>query len=199
MALPALDPVAADIYQQLRLLAPNDEALGSPLAHFIAAKMGPIEDIAAWVRDTDDGTGYSVLLDIDRCPAFALPWLAQFKGVVIPAGLTEAEQRAWVHTAEGQHRGTVDALIAAGQRHLTGTRSVRVFERVGGNAYAITVITKTSETPTPSVTSADFFSAKRIGILLTVSVSDAPLISEWTRTITAVTAGIDAMTVADVT
>jgi hypothetical protein len=195
-----MGPVAADVYQQLRLLAPTDEQLGWPLAHFIAAKMSPIEDIAAWVRDTDTGAGYSVLLDIDHCPAIALPWLAQFKGVVIPDGLTEAEQRAWVHTAEGQHRGMVDALILAGQRHLTGTKTIRVIERVGGNAYAMTAVTRTGETPDPAVTLADLTAAKRIGMLLTHVVSDTPLIDEGTRTINAVAAGvtIDSATLAQI-
>lgn len=142
--------------------------------------------------------GYSVFLDIDRCPAIALPWLAQFKGVVIPDGLTVQEQRNWVRTAEGQRRGTVDALVAAAKRHLTGTKTVRVLERVGGNAYALTVITRTSETPDPATTLADIVAAKRIGILLTHVVSDAPIVDEWARTITAMTVSIDAMTLADV-
>jgi hypothetical protein len=196
---PELRPVAAACYQQLRLLAPNDEQLGWPLAHFIAAQMGPLEDLVEWTSDTDAGPGYSVFLDIDRCPAIALPWLAQFKGVVIPAGLTEDKQRAWIRSAEGQHRGTVDALERAGQRHLTGTKSVRVLERVGGNAYAMTAVTRTSETPDPAATLADLQSAKRIGMLLTHIVSDEPIVDESTRTINAITVGLDALTVADVT
>jgi hypothetical protein len=199
MAMPALRPLAAACYQQLRLLAPDDEALGWPLLHFVAAKIGPLEDIAEWTSDTDAGPGYSILLDIDRCPAIALPWLAQFKGVEIPPGLTEDEQRAWVRSAEGQHRGTVDALKRAGQRHLTGTKSVRVLERVGGNAYDITCITRTSETPDPVTTKADLTAAKRIGIRLTHIVSDEPIYDEATRTIDAATNPYDSATVADVT
>lgn len=137
-----------------------------------------------------DVPGYSVFLDIDRCPAIALPWLAQFKGVVIPGGLSEAEQRDWIRTAEGQRRGMTPALVAAGQRHLAGARTVRVLERVGGNAYALTAITRTSETPDPATTLADLKAAKRIGIVLTHVVSDDPIWDEATLAWSAVGAGV---------
>ncbi|WCB92306.1 hypothetical protein DSM104299_00996 [Baekduia alba] len=199
MPVPSMGAVAAEIYQQLRPLARDDEAYGWPLAHYVAAKYKPLEEVASWVRDSDDGPGYSVLLDIDRCPAVALPWLAQFKGVVIPAGLAEAEQRAWIRSAEGQHRGSVDALKRAGARHLTGTKSVRVLERVGGNAYNLTAVTRTSETPDPIATKADLMSAKRIGIVLTHVVTDEAIVDEATRTFNAITAAIDSMTLPNVT
>jgi len=197
--MPTLRPVAATIYQQLRSQVPQDEALGWPFANYLAAKWGPLEDLAEWVSDSDDGPGYSIFLDIDRCPAIALPWLAQYKGVVIPDGLTEADQRAWIRSAEGQRRGTVDALIRAGQRHLTGTRSVRVLERVGGSAYDMTAIVRTSECANPTVTRADLESAKRVGMRITFVVADSPLVDDGTRTLNATTASIDAATLANVT
>lgn len=195
---PAMGAVAAAVYAQLRPLARDDETYGWPLAHYVAAKYKPLEDVASWVRDSDDGPGYSVLLDIDRCPAIALPWLAQFKGVVIPDGLSESEQRAWIRSAEGQHRGTTDALVRAGQRHLTGTRSVRVLERVGGNAYAITALVRTSECADLAVTTADFMSAKRIGIVLTVVSSNTPIYDEATRNYNAVAVSYDSAAIGGV-
>lgn len=190
MPPPAMGPVAATIYAQLRPLARDDEQHGWPLAHYIAAKYGPLEDVASWVRDSDDGPGYSMLLDIDRCPVEALPWLAQFKGVVIPDGLTETAQRDWVRSAEGQRRGMTDALVRAGQRHLTGTKSVRVLERVGGNAYDITLQVRTSECADSVVTLADFKSAKRIGVRLTLVVSNDEIWDGAALTWSAVGAGI---------
>lgn len=201
MAAPpiAMGALAADIYHQLRLLVPDDEENGWSYAHYIAAKYGPGELVESWARDTDDGPGWSILLDLDRCPEIALPWLAQFKGAVIPAGMPPGDWREWVRTAEGLRRGQVPALIAAGQRHLTGTRGVRVILRTGPTWYHTTVITRTTETPDPAVTFADLMSAKRIGIVLTHIVSDEPLIDEWTRNIDATTANIDSFTLADVT
>lgn len=200
MALSPMGSLASEVYQQLKPLAARDEEFGYPLANYLAALLAPAQLIEDLARDTvNGGPGYSILVDTDLCPAVALPWHAQFKGVVLPDGLTEAEQREWIHSAEGQYRGMIPALVKAGQRHLTGAKTVRVVERAGPSVYDLIVITRTAETPDPTTTLADFRSAKRIGIRLQHVVSDAPIIEEWTDTIDSVTATIDAMTVADVT
>jgi hypothetical protein len=197
----ALDPLAAEVaYELAPLLAQDDDSNGNVGAHFIAALNGPLEVIAEAVReDEDERDGFAVFLDLDRAPAIALAWLAQFKGVRATPGLAEADSREEVRNAEGLHRGTTAALVQAGQRSLTGTKTVRVLERVGGAPYALTVITRTSETPDPAVTLAAFMAAKRIGILLTHVVSDAPIIDEGTRTINAAAGNIDTATLANIT
>ena len=43
-----------------------------------ATGLQAIDDI---IRDTPYDPGYSILLDINRCPTYALPWLGQFVGV----------------------------------------------------------------------------------------------------------------------
>ncbi len=139
--------LAADIYHQLRLMVPEDEENGWPFAHYVAAKYSPGELVESWARDTDDGPGWSVLLDLERCPEIALPWLSQFKGVVIPVGMPPDQWRDWIRSAEGLRRGSIPALIAAGQRNLTGDKVVRVINRAGPTAFDMVVITRTSETP----------------------------------------------------
>ena len=147
MPAPVLAPLAADIYHQLALLVPEDSANDWPFANYIAALMLPGEIVESWARDTDDGPGWSTIVDLDRCPEFALPWLAQAKGVVLPPSLLSSQWRDWISQARGLQRGSTASLIDAGQRHLTGTKSVRVLERVGPSVYDLTVITRPAEMP----------------------------------------------------
>lgn len=198
----SLEPLAAEVAYELAPLLVKDDENGNVGSHFLSVLNAPVELVAAAVReDEDERDGFAVFVDLDTCPAIALPWLAQFKGVRATPGLAEADARDEVRNAEGLRRGTADALARAGQRNLTGTKTVRVLERVGGDPYALTVITRTSETPDPSATFADLMAAKRIGILLTHVVTDDVTWPEATRSWDAVSPGIhwDAVVLADVT
>jgi len=59
--------------------------------------------------------GWSQALDIDRCPEFALPWLAQFVGVRSESfsELTLAQKKDKIVNRSGFKRGTLDILISA--------------------------------------------------------------------------------------
>ncbi len=195
----ALEPLAAEVAHELAPFLSKDEENGDAGAHFIAVLNGPLEVIAEGVReDEDERDGFAVFMDLDRCPAIALPWIAQLKGVRATPGLSEADARDEIRNGEGLRRGTADSLARAGRKHLTGEKSVRVLERVGGDPYALTVITRTSETPDPAATLADFLKAKRIGVVLQHVVSDAPLIDEGTLTIDAASGTIDTATIGDI-
>lgn len=199
MARPTVPAVAEQWYGELAVTQPADEQNGWPLLKLLGAlgtTFGRLHDI---VRDADDGPGWSSVLDPARAPVWALPWLAQFAGVRLTPGLTETQQRAQITTPPPFERGSRQAMIDTVAATLTGTKLVRVLERVGGDAYALTVITRTSETPNAAAAEAAARSQKPIGLILTFLVSDAPLIDEGTRTIDAGTATIDAAVLADVT
>lgn len=109
-----------------------------------------IEDLAS------DGplgqAGWSSLLDLNRVPNKALPWLGQFIGVQLPAGLTPADQRVRIQNTDGWKRGTPAAIAAAPLPYLGGTKTVILRERdpaaaPNDPAYGLTVITKRNETP----------------------------------------------------
>src|SRR5437764_7240325 len=115
-----------------------------------------VEDL---VRDTLDGPGWSALVDLDRCPDVALPWLAQLVGVRLLPGSTPDEQRARIASTDGFRRGTRDAMIAAARATLTGAGTVILRERDGDPvaepidyAYRLTAITYADETPDASAT-----------------------------------------------
>lgn len=112
-----------------------------------------------------DQEGWTVPLTLSK--AKALDWLGQFLGVRREPRLTDAEMRVAIDDVAGFRRGTPDSLRGAAWRTLTGNRTVNFYERVGGDAYALTVITYTSETPDPTATEAAIRALKPAGIVLT--------------------------------
>lgn len=168
---PSVGVVGEEVYAALEPLASVDSSYGWPLLLFAGALAAPVEDIAALVRDSAAGPGWSAAVDVDRCPDFALPWLAQCNGTVLTPGMTADEQRAAIKDEPGFRRGTLGAIVAAAQKTLTGAKQVLVKERDGG-AYKLTVHTFTSETADTAATEAAIRAQKPAGIILTYSAID---------------------------
>lgn len=117
------------------------------------------ELFAADVLDADGNVlyeGWTILFDPDRCPAKALPYLAQVIGERLPVGIAEPYAREWIKDAPNRRRGTTMSLVRVAQRSLTGQRTVQLIERSGAgggddqdrlvlNTYAV-------ETPDPART-----------------------------------------------
>lgn len=196
--MPALSPVAATLYEQVSPLAFADPDNGYAVAHVCQAIGLMWQDMDDLIRDTDSGPGWSTLVDVNRAPGFVLPWLAQLAGVRATRGISETALRDEVARADGQRRGTPEAIRRAAAKTLTGTQSVRLVERTT-SAYTLTVITSTSETPDPAATLAALLAAKPAGLVLTHVVSSAPVIDEGTLSIDAATGDIDTATIADIT
>lgn len=203
-----LKPLAAEVAQELAPLLVQDDEVGNVGSHFLAVLTAPVEVIAEAVReDEDDRPGFSLFMDIETCPTAYLPWLLQLKGVQATPGLSEIDARQEGRVAEGLHRGTmtssqrVGSMEKAASRHTTSRDPalVRVLDRVGGDPYATTVITRTSDTPDPAQTLADILSDKIIGEVITHVVSDSPVIDDGTRTIDAAAGTIDTATFANIT
>lgn len=171
MTRPVVPDVADQLYDELGVTQPADEQLGWPFLIFLAGVAGAMGELPAIVRDTDSGPGWSAVLDPARCPAWALPWLAQFAGVKLTEGTSEAEQRARITSPPAFQRGTVDAMTAAARLHLTGAQQVTLIER-DGSPYRLTVITYTSQTPDAAKVEAAVRSQKPAGLILTYRVDD---------------------------
>jgi hypothetical protein len=190
MTRPAVDTVAGELYAALGPITDPDETHEYAALHLCAAVTAPVEQIAGWARDTDDEQkGWTLLLDVERCPDEALGYLGQFVGVTVPDGVDGPSRRALVRTKAGAARGTQQALIDAAKPTLTGNRTVLVLERTT-SAYTFTVVTRTSETPDAAKTLAALKAVKPAGLVLTHVVSDAPIIDEGTLTIDAVAGGV---------
>lgn len=105
------------------------------------------DETEQYTRDDASHTGWGQLLDVNVCPAVALPWLAQFAGVALAPNMTEAQQRAAIHAQNGSKRGTLGAIVSAVQNAgLTGTQRVDVYERTP-DPYSFEVVTYLGETP----------------------------------------------------
>lgn len=192
------------LYQQV---APMHGPDPDGLAHdYIGVVTQPVREIDELVRDTPEGPGWSVILDVDASPIKGLRWLGQVVGVRLRlprSGETEAEWAVYARDAirrqQGRQRGTNDAQISAVADTLTGTRYVNLLERVGGDAYAMTLVTRTAETPDPAATLRAWLSQKPAGIVPTHVLTTGVIIDEGTRTVDAGAATIDTAVLADVT
>jgi hypothetical protein len=67
--------------------------------------------------------GWSQILDINRCPTFALPWLAQFVGVSISpnTSLTKAQQIDQITNRSSLKRGMTGTIVNAIQTEINKT------------------------------------------------------------------------------
>jgi hypothetical protein len=89
-------------------------------------------------------------------------------------------------------------MVNAAQDTLIGARYANVLERVGGNAYALTLVTRPSETPDPARTYAAALTQKPLGMSLTHTLVEGAIIDEGTRSIDTSTGTIDTATLGDV-
>jgi len=169
------DSYAERLYAMLEPLARLDSTTGWSLLTYINALGLEFQLVEDWVRDTPDGPGWSLLMDLGRCPDVALPWLAQFAGVRLLPGSTPADQRARIASTDGFNRGTRQSLIGAARATLTGAQTVVFRERNGAAlghpaspdyAYYLTVLTYDSQTPDPTATLNALLAQKPGGIVL---------------------------------
>jgi hypothetical protein len=175
MSTPELTPWGARLQERTLPLAPDDAEHGDVHAHLVGALATALERVGQ-IYDPEDGPPGSPLVDVDRCPDWALPWLAQLVGVTIPAGVTDPELvRAAIRDVAGWHRGTPAALRGAASAYLTGTKTVYFRERdpTGGDPpYCLEVVTRAGETPDPAAVEAALRRQKPAGILLTYRTVD---------------------------
>jgi hypothetical protein len=169
------DAFAGRLYDMLEPLAQQDPAAGWSLLILCNAIGVPFELVEDWVRDTPDGPGWSLLMDVARCPDEALPWLGQFAGVRVLPGSSSDEQRARIASTDGFKRGTVAAMVGAAKATLTGPQRLIFRERDGAAhgiagapdyAYVLTVHSWATETPNPTATLNALLAQKPGGIVL---------------------------------
>jgi hypothetical protein len=148
----------------------TDEDLDWPLLIFfgtLAKRWQQVDDLS---RDSDDGPGWSVILDVDRIPDEGLPYLAQFKGKTLLQGMTPQIARERINGTDGFDRGSPEAIRVATKRHLTGTRTVNIVERHAGDVFQYEVIVKEEECPSSGQTLRDAMEQKPYGFLMTFTV-----------------------------
>lgn len=142
------------------------------LETYLRAWAGMADELELYIADMfDEDTGeptyegWTILFDPDRCPAPALPYLAQYVGEILPVGIPEPQAREWIKDAPKQLRGTPYAIFRAAQRRLTGTRLVSMLER-DGTVDTLQVVTYTDQTPNPNGTRQDLLDVVAADVIL---------------------------------
>ena len=147
---PELAPTGERLRDRTAPLAPHDDRYGYAHA-YLCGSLGAIFDEVAEVFDPEgDIPPMAPLLDPELCPDWALPWLAQFVGIVLPAGIPPDDARALIHSVYGFRRGTPAAMRAAAALYLTGTKTVNFRERDPDSPdppYTLEVVTLEDELP----------------------------------------------------
>jgi Phage tail protein (Tail_P2_I) len=169
MAKPEASDAALELYEALDpAFTKGDEDRDWPALRLcIALVSGALDQVHEYVTDTDDGPGWQIIFDPQRCPTSALPYLAQFAGAKIRDDMSEAQIRAAIEEPEAFGRGTPAQIERVAKRRLTGSKTVILTERYTGNAWRLRVETVESETPEPGKTEAEITEeAKPIGVLL---------------------------------
>jgi hypothetical protein len=74
--------IGLEAYHTVKPLAKEDERNGWALLRFVDAVVSQAQTVRDQVRDRSAiELGYSILMDVNRAPAYALEWLSQFAGV----------------------------------------------------------------------------------------------------------------------
>lgn len=170
MARPIVGTFTEEWYAQLEPVQYAEVQHDYPLLRFLNAMGLNFQEIEDYSTELGSEIPWSLLIDVDRSPLKALPYLAQFVGVRFPTGLTEAQQRQRIKDAPNLRRGSPAAMVAAAQTYLTGNKTVILRERYLGNAYRIQVTTYTSQTPSQAIVETALRSQKPGGIILEYQV-----------------------------
>ena len=109
---------------------------GGSLYNTSASGLQALDDLC---RD-DISPGWSKIMDVTRCPTYALPWLAQFVGVRFTGSTVndDSAMRLAILQESNFSRGTAQAITASVQPFLSPTGRVNIIER-SPDTYSFTV------------------------------------------------------------
>jgi hypothetical protein len=172
--MPTLTETGQEIYDGVAPLMSQDAANGFA-GKILSGAFATMLDPAAYVaRDNEDGTlpGWAAIFDVDNVQAQWLPWLSQFVGdsAAVQNTTDVAAQRTLIKTPVNFTRGRPSAIIAAAQTTLTGSKTVLLFQRVGGNPWAVSIYTYDTETANATATKNAILTAMPAWLVPTISV-----------------------------
>jgi hypothetical protein len=99
--------------------------------------------------------GWRKMMDVDEADTVGLPYLAQWIGERLPAGMADALMRQQIRQNPNAYRGTLAAAVRGIQPMLTGSHTVFTRERYMNNGTPdvnwLAMMTYASETPNPTL------------------------------------------------
>jgi hypothetical protein len=169
--------VAERVYAEVEPMTRHDAEQDWALLVYLGGLLNPtLQEVEDYAADTPTRPGWAGIMTVDDAPTKALPWLAQFVGVQLEPGLSDADQRDRIRSTDGWKRGTRASIIGAAKQYLTGDKLVIIRERdpaacATEPAYGLTVITYASETPDSAKVLAAILAQKPAGIVLNYVVA----------------------------
>ena len=90
-----------------------------------------LQELDNLCRDSEYGVGWSSVMDVSRCPTYALPWLAQFVGVRFSSTTIgdDSAMRLAILAESSFNRGTPAAIANAVAPYLGPGGFVQIIER----------------------------------------------------------------------
>jgi hypothetical protein len=179
MTMPDVSAAALELYDALSPTWTDQDAdYGWSLLWFCEAlvKSG-LQPVYDYAFDRADRPGWTILLDLDATPDDALPYLAQFVGVVVPPGNTAAQTRDLILNRPGWKRGTPDTLLSAVRDTLIGSKRATLTER-DTNPYHATIRTYTVQTLDEPATLAAIAANKPAGLIIDLVLIAGPTFAE---------------------
>lgn len=134
---------ADELYAALAPLQYDEENQHNALLNFCKALSSTWELLYTVARDPNHGGPWGVVFDVDTCPDEFLQWLAQFAGVRLDKGLSEADTRAAIDATSGTQRGT--PIYLAGLLQQQGYTNFLIQERHLNDAWQIRFLVLASE------------------------------------------------------
>ena len=174
MTRPDMTVVGAELYDAVAPLTYADESLGWPLALYLSANGLMLEEVAALVRASDDGSdGWTAFADPARCPDSFLYTLGVWAGVRFPRRMTLSDLRDIIGPqAPGVWRGTKGAILSAVRRYLVEGSTIFFEERADGNAYHLRIFTYDSETLNEDAIRDELLGAIPAGLVVNYEVRE---------------------------
>jgi hypothetical protein len=165
-----LSPLGERLRDRTQPLAPDDEDYEYAHAKLCEGMMLPFAQLAELVDPPDPLVPWEPLFNVDICPGWALPWLGQLVGVRVPSTMDPEDARIFIKELGAFARGSPGAIMAAAKFALTGSKTVFLRERDGGDAYRLEVVTIDSETPDPALVRQYVLLQKPAAIVLSARV-----------------------------
>jgi len=155
---PVMSTWGERLRERTQPLQPNDELYGWTHAILCEALAQPYLQVIELIDPPEPYPPWGPLFDLDACPDWALPWLAQVVGIRLPAGTTREQAVRIIREAAGHNVGTVNAIRVSLQATLVSSHPPApptvYFRERDGSAYRLEVVTLDPETPDPALTRA---------------------------------------------
>ncbi len=148
MTEPDFTPQGEKLRERTIYLQIDDAKHNWAHSHLCEGMMRAQAQVSELIDPPEPYPPWAPLFDVETCPDWALPWLAQVVGVRLIGGLDAQGQRDFISGMAFSRRGSPDSIRTLIQSQLAGSKLVWFRERDNGDPYRLEAIVRTSEVVT---------------------------------------------------